>query len=455
MTLPGYSDDDRIELRNDTTGESVDLWESYHYDSDFLTPTDGWSFQSGYGPLVDSMRSRFSPGTRVSLVVNGLVQASGYVDAYAMKSARSGVGFEVRGRDTLAPAVDAGISPKTTFTTGSTVGDVIRQCFQPFGFNIISTSDILNRNALTGVNRASASTRVIKPETIVPDTVQQPGSDGVVRTIIVGAGTRYPAVTELFDPTRAAGFLAQTFEQFKPTPGEGVFEFAVRVVKRFGAWIWASGDGNTLIVDYPDYNQAALYSIAHKLSGALTNNVEDASATLDLTDQPSVIIATGFGGGGFNDRSTIKVAMVNELTGTDGSGNIVDDVQRAINKYPGIDVLPVRKQLFAAAREYRSTAARPIYLHDDESKNIGQLRAFVKREMAKRQRKGLSVHYTVQGHTQNGKAWAVGTMVNVDDDVLGIHEPLWVMGRTFTKGMNGTRTQLSLIRPYTLDLMVE
>jgi prophage tail gpP-like protein len=60
---------------------------------------------------------------------------------------------------------------------------------------------------------------------------------------------------------------------------------------------------------------------------------------------------------------------------------------------------------------------------------------------------------TVYGHTQDGHPFAVDTLIDVDDDVLGLHEPMWVMERTYTKSRSaGTTTTLTLIRRYTLDL---
>jgi len=49
--------------------------------------------------------------------------------------------------------------------------------------------------------------------------------------------------------------------------------------------------------------------------------------------------------------------------------------------------------------------------------------------------------------------WAVDTMVDVQDDVGGVYEPLYVLSRTFHKSRSGgTKTDLELIRRYSLDL---
>ena len=72
--------------------------------------------------------------------------------------------------------------------------------------------------------------------------------------------------------------------------------------------------------------------------------------------------------------------------------------------------------------------------------------------MALRQRDGITAHYTFEGHTLQGAPWCVDTIVDVDDDALGLHTRMWVMSRTFEKSrMGGTTTTVELIMPYTLE----
>ena len=95
-----------------------------------------------------------------------------------------------------------------------------------------------------------------------------------------------------------------------------------------------------------------------------------------------------------------------------------------------------------------------MIIKDDESKTLAQLQAHARRKLSVFQRKYFAVTYTVKGHTYAGKyPYAVNTNIDVDDDHRGIHETLWCIGRTFMKSRDGgTQTELSLIRPYTLEL---
>ena len=92
-----------------------------------------------------------------------------------------------------------------------------------------------------------------------------------------------------------------------------------------------------------------------------------------------------------------------------------------------------------------------VYMIDDEAKTLEALENFVRREMALLQHKSLQVNYTVEGHGQNTPAgfvpWTVDTIVEVNDEVAGLHKKLYVLGRTFVKSRDGgTTTQLELIR---------
>ena len=102
---------------------------------------------------------------------------------------------------------------------------------------------------------------------------------------------------------------------------------------------------------------------------------------------------------------------------------------------------------------------RPVFLHDDESKTQEQLNNFVRREMSLAVRKSLTAEYTVEGHGQKNEddggfvPWDIDTVVDVLDDVAGIAERMYVVGRGFEKSrQSGTTTRLELIRLHSIEL---
>jgi prophage tail gpP-like protein len=151
--------------------------------------------------------------------------------------------------------------------------------------------------------------------------------------------------------------------------------------------------------------------------------------------------------------STLRVIGINELSGTDASGANLPVVADILARYKDAKVLPIRSELNVFRKSYADAlVARPMFLKDDESRNIDQLSGFVRREMAKRQHKALHVKYEMMGLSIDNAPWAPNTMVTVADDVLDITGPLYVLEREFMKARTGgTKTNLTLCLPHSLD----
>lgn len=422
-------EDDAIELQlRDSSGavsQVINTWKSYTYNSNFLTPTDGWSFTIGDEVVKQSLIDGLFIGQRVTLSINGHVQGDGYIDKIQVSGNRSsGVGVTIEGRDRLAPVVDANIDPQTVrFASGQTLFDLLYQVFSQYGWTDADTQYLIsneaNRNLITGAVR------------------------GV--------------------PTNKTGKALKSFQlhQVKPYAGEGAFAFAQRVAQRFGVWIWLSAEGNSLIISKPDFTQPARYAIRHKVgANGYINNVLDYHVERHGGEQPTVIVASGFGGGGEYARGGLKCIYPNVLTANQ-DGSTRSDVNAILAKHPDAKVVQPSdgaSQALSAANlarlgaKFSNVQSKPMYLHDDESKTIEQLENFVRREMSLKQRTAVVATYTLEGHENMGYPWCVDAVVDVDDDVAGIHGNMWVMSRTFTKDrMSGTRTRVELILPYTME----
>ena len=428
-------EDDAIELQlRDQSGaisKVINTWKQYSYNSHFLTPTDGWSFTLGDEVVKQSILEGIFVGQRVTLSINGHTQGDGYVDKIQINGNRSsGVSVSVEGRDRFAPVVDGNIDPQNVrFNSSQSLWDVLYAVFSPYGWTVQAT--------------------------IGPDA-QYIVSNEANRNVITGEAQGVPA-TKLSKPIKS-----YQLHQLKPYPNEGNFAFAARVAQRFGLWIWLSADGRQVIIGKPDFGQAKKYDIRHKTGAAGSlNNVLDYHVERHAGEMPTVIVATGFGGGGEYPRGGLKCVFPNILTGYTALGAVRPEVQAIINANgDGKIVLPSTESLqylntralTGVSTNFFNSQHRPMYLHDDESKTLEQLENFVRREMSLRQRSALTAVYTLEGHSHNGRPWCVDTIVNVDDDVCGIHGNMWVMSRTFTKDrMSGTRTRVELILPYTME----
>lgn len=400
------------------TGLEIKNFTEYSFNSNFLAPTDGWSFSIGAEKLSDEQRNQLVPGTSVQLKINGSVQSTGFIDSIEIHASRgSGTVYRIEGRDRLGQVVDACADPTVSLKEGQTLEEALLTVFKPFGW---STPDqILDENtAARNVKVGSAFNR--------------------------GGKTR---------KSEAKGFGKRAIKAYKthllrPYAREGVFEFANRLAQRFGLWIWLTPSGDNLVVSKPDFETDPFYKLIRKNDG--TTNVLDGSVKFDVTDQPTHIIADSYSQGGEFGHGRLKAIYINKAV---SFGDL--PVPEALDKYKKAGAVVVESPTFPFSSLMKVPRTRVLFLHDDESKTQEQLNNYVKREMALLQRKSLTVSYTVEGHGQNtpdGFAiWTVDTTVDVEDEVAGLNERLYVLGRTFNKSRSGgTTTHLELIRLDTL-----
>lgn len=409
------AESDVVEMGFPRYGFGIDRWVSYAANSNFLTPVDGFEFVVSDDAIDDTIRLALKSGEEFIIKVNGVIQAQGYIDKVTTESSRGGgTVVRIEGCDKLAQPVRAGLDPRTRFPNNVTLLDVLLKVFGPFGYEKIA--DFVSSN---DVNRD------VKMGQIRGDTVSRKGK-----------------------PLK--GYV---LHQTKPYPGEGCYAFAARLSQRHGLWIWLSALDGQLIVSRPDFKQKPqLYLFDHRDGASRLTNILHGVAREDMSQQPSCIVATGYSYGGEADRSHLKVIAVNEIVSLRSDGKLTDGVKKVITDNPDALVLPIRgADVFVDAALRPHPNAQPIYLHDQESQKPEQLEGFARRELAKHQKDSLHVTYTAQGHSQEGVVWCVDSMVDVDDDARGIHENMWILGRTFEKSREGTFTRLELIRPFTLS----
>lgn len=230
-------------------GTQLGNWKEYVIDSDFLTPTDGWSFSFGTETEWLKVKSLLIPGSRVQITIDGNPQLSGYIDRVrATADDAGGVTVHVEGRDILAPLVKSNIHPDTR---------------------------IKGRTLLQLVESALAQI-YDEPPAVISD-------NDANRQIITGAAAKHKH--------KRARKLTSEIEWCQAHANEGAFDFVARNLRRFGMWMWATADGN-VCVDGPNYSQPASYLIERR-HGSSVAQVAEASWNYDKTNVPSHIIIRG------------------------------------------------------------------------------------------------------------------------------------------------------------------
>lgn len=442
----GQSELDTCVLRLPDSNTEIKNWKSYSTTSNFLLPCDRFTFRIS-AEDTGLYQKLLVPGAMVQIVIDDKIQCTGYIDDRNIKyAARSGTEITIVGRDTLSRMVNANMDPAFKFKTDMTVADVVSTAMIPFGFDQLYNSAGTHLNIVTG--RPNNESLAVTSYTAQKHVRDASGN--------FSAGIENVQVTEVVANIKP-GLKKLPIKEYKVKHNEGAYEYVARLIKREGLVLKAVADGSGLMAIAPEFDGDINYNIICKRTSPNQNNVLEGEATLDWSAQPSVIVARGFGGGAEFSKSNLYVVMVNELTGLDEAGKPMPEVQNILDVYKHAKLVNIRQEVIpsnqsALAKNY---AFCPMYIIDKESKDLAQLEYFVKRKMAELQMKGLTMRYTVAGHTDptspEVRPWAVNTLVNVDDDINDVHEAMWCLERTFTKSRDGgTLTNMTLIRPYTL-----
>jgi prophage tail gpP-like protein len=428
-TLAAYAKENGP-LEDDVTLELVDIGmtisgcKSYEFSTDYVDANTSWHFEfadDNYQEIAGKLQN----GQTVGIKINGYLQATGYVDQISIHSSREGgTTMMVTGRDTLSPACDSHVDPKFEFPATTTLKAILQKLFAPYGFKEILVDDSVNRQKISGSHSVFTTN---DDHAVVEKAITSPINN-----------------------------------KFKPHPGEGVYEFAERLGKRFGFHIRASADGKSLLVGRPDFKSAPIYKLTHTsndLPGpndVSVNNVISSDVTFDWTRQPTVIIAEGSGGGGHFRKQSLKVILVNEiLSDNDFEIQAIQDLKKAYSEAIPQKRRDIRFPPLIKVQD-KTGFAKLIYAYDDESKTNEQLTNYARRIMADHQSHFCRATYTVNRHSQDGVVWAPNTSVTVKDDISGINQTMWIKGRKFSGSrQGGKRTELELILPSTYQISKE
>lgn len=449
----GQSDSDTVSIRLPDIGKEITNVDSYTLSTDFLTPSDKFVFKVSVKDDVILANELLIPGTKIQVIINEKIQMTAFIDKCRTSSSRSGgTVVNIDCRDILGRVVSSTTDFEDDYTTKTTVLDILNKNLPIYGIDKIYNDDLANVNAITGFEPGKAKyiSDVKKEKPVIGYEKNKDGSFkldsknqkikvyGPEKTIVTQKSINKPGLKDL------------TLDHLKAKPGEGEYGFIDRILKRHGLIMRAAADGSGVVVDKPNFEGPSIFSIIRK-QGDLDslNNVESMNIDVDFAQQPSLIIGIGFGGGKKARKSQFKAIMVNELVGCDQDGNILPEVQQIIQKHPGFKTLPIRKNLVPTRNKFaKKLVPCFVFFKDDDSKTQDQLEQVVRRKMAEFQQKALIVTCVVEGHTQNGHPWCVNTITDVDDDVLNVHERMWVLNRRFDKSRSGgTKTSLTLIRP--------
>lgn len=211
--------------------------------------------------------------------------------------------------------------------------------------------------------------------------------------------------------------VGDVFRQAKARVGERWYHFVKRNLDRGGFALWSTADGN-VVLSRPNANQKPVARILRGRGKPVNDvNVKHVRYRNETTHRFSEALVYGRYGGKKYGRARSK-------------GGYVDDEMVS----------------FGYERQYVA--------HDINVSNEKQAAFYASRKLAEFRRAGWHLTYTVSGHSTpaiGGKGrvvWAPDTIVDVQDDELGLSGPFWVESVTFKRPP--TETTLVLMRPQDL-----
>jgi prophage tail gpP-like protein len=366
-------------------GFDVLIAESWEVKTSIFTQPASWHIKMGYGGITKVLINTYPPNTPFQLFVGKALQQTGSLDTPSADETDGATEFSLRGRDALAPLHDDLIDAERSFNV-STYYDLVRLQLDEVGYK--------NR-ALAASNRANRKIKAGIPlvELAPVRTVQE---------ILMNTGG-----------TGGTGGISH--QQVQARLGEKRYEFIRRYLDMVGLFLWAAADGS-FIISEPNANQKAAVRIRRTLNDTRQDtNVERASYSNATEHRYSKYSVYGHGAGRKGNHA------------------------KALGSYVDPEMT-----------DWGFVKTKTI--HSDNVRTNQQATYLALRQAAEDRRQGFKLTYTLAGHTWaaidgTGRyTWSPDTVVDLDDQLLGLQGNYYVTDVTFTRAPQ-TVTEVVLMRP--------
>lgn len=374
--------DDRVRIV--FGGFDVFIAESWDVKTSIFTQPASWNIRLGYGGITKTLIATYPPGTPFQLFIGKSLQQTGVLDSVGAEESAGATEFSIRGRDSLAALHDDLIDSERSFNV-STYLELARAQLKEVGLGDrkITTSNRANRKIKSGIPIVElAPGRTV--EEILTDTGAKGGTGGI------------------------------SHQQIQARLGERRYEFLRRYLDMVGLFFWSAADGN-FILSEPNAKQKAATRIRRTLNSTkLDTNVVRASYENNTEHRFARYEVYGRGAGKKGNHAKALGAYVDQEITDFG---------------------------FRKTKTIRNANAR-----------TGQQATFLALKFAAEDaRQGFKLRYVLSGHTAPaiiGAArytWCPDTVVEVDDQLLGIQDNYYVTDVNFKRGPQ-TETEISLMR---------
>jgi prophage tail gpP-like protein len=389
--VAGTFDEDPVRVKLD--GQEVPIAETYRVRCGVLEVPADFEMVTGHGGIFADLSAAFPPRTPFELLVGDKSVQVGETKGPALVNGSTTM--RIAGRDFMGRLVKGQILSEQTFAEKTYEQLTLRAMDAvSLGDRLLFTDNTANRKAITGKTVVEFEKKTEDAQTDVGTTEGQQRL--VYRTIKGDVGTTW-------------------------------FEFLNQQYRRVGLFLWADHGGN-FVLSRPNGAQSAIARIIRKRNQP-RNEVSvlgEPSFEHDTTNRYSECIVLGRGGGGKYGRGKILERYIDE------------EMVTILNPDP-------------ADRQDGGKYREPLIIRDPHIRTESQARLLARRKIAESRRNAWRLTYRVGGHSApalrgGGRiVWQPDTVVEVDDDELGLKGVMYVESVTFARSPE-TTTELHLMR---------
>lgn len=418
--------DQILSIRLPDLNREITNIEKYSLDSSYMTSADAFSFTMFDRNLANIRNLELQP---VELRINGNLQMYGRIEVTEI-GGQGGLAIQCSGRDYMADLLECNVDPALALNEKMTMEQAIKLTARPVGIDSVSFDAARWRNERVG---------------------------GAVETTI---GTR--------------SFKSAPLKNYKPNPGEGIYEFLSRLCVRFGCTLQPTLRSNTVLLGAPDYVQEPSYYVSRSILNPTSsaNNIISATVKRDYTKFPTVVLVSSKTGGAAAQRTTVAATSAfpgivplvvktvqsyfqpgpaKKTGGAGGSApkpgtSVPSNIQQTIYELLPPGVLAFTQRILPKETALPQGLYRLLYMRDTLSKDVDQAMNTAARIAAERLKDCLQYEVVFRGFQDptTGRTFTSDTIIDVSDEVCDVSARLWVERVTFSYDP-GTGPQTRLV----------
>ena len=386
-----------VKLRLVDRGREWSRFKNYEITSDYFTSTDGFNFSVYSEDQSEIAGWELEP---VEIAIDGAVQLIGRIERSEIGGDDSSITYS--GRDYISDLVECNVDPTVSIKKDETLFGAITRTACPVGIDTVLDDDEAN-----------------------------------VRDVRSGRKV---------GPREYTRFKVTKAKDYKPEPGEGIYEFLNKMVAREGATIQPGNSRNELVLSAPNFAQdpSGFIRVSKDPSLAARNNAYHCKAARDYSRMPTFALFQGRGAenGKAHSKLSSEISIV----------HVAGILSNAFYFETGWNLamrVGHNRRKPAPGTIFPSTLYRMLFFRDNEARNQEMLERAIRRAISDRIRDSLVYTCTVKGHKdpETQSVYAIDTMIDVQDDIRRVHEKMWVASRTFKyTEAGGAETDLTLLR---------